>query len=453
MRCFNCGNNIDKGDICRKCGEDVGLYKRFLGTANLYYNHALEKAKERDLTGAIEDLKNCLSLNKQHINARNLLGLIYCEMGEKTLALKEWTISRRYKIDGNVADLYLDEFQAESLLADIDECMKLFNKSLWAMNAHDYVAARNNLRKVITLDSHMVKALNLLALIYIRENNYDRAMFFLNKVLRIDKGYPEARKYQDEIKQFIKTRKPQRVDIDNELLEGKIADPKNFEGGKFEGRTRNLSNIDFSSYFVSSVCIVIGLVLGIFFMTLIWKPSAISKMDDKYQDTIRGYEEKLATLDSDILQQQIDDLQRQLENTNQSEPGVISAYESLVQSMQLYVDKDYINAKKVFDDIQVPENIDFQKVYSQYAQVCSSITSMLNQQGNIAFEKEDYPAAINNFRTSLELDSNNPQVIYYTGVCYVRIGDQNRANQYFTDVIERFPDSDFVASAKSARGY
>lgn len=45
--------------------------------SNSFYNAGLERAKRRDLTGAVEYLKKCLNLNKYHIDARNLLGLIY----------------------------------------------------------------------------------------------------------------------------------------------------------------------------------------------------------------------------------------------------------------------------------------------------------------------------------------------------------------------------------------
>ena len=44
----------------------------------------------RNLSGAIVSLKNSLKFNKYNIDARNLLGLIYCETGEVVDALSEW---------------------------------------------------------------------------------------------------------------------------------------------------------------------------------------------------------------------------------------------------------------------------------------------------------------------------------------------------------------------------
>ena len=79
--------------------------------SNSFYNAGLELAKRRDLTGAVEYLKKCLNLNKYHIDARNLLGLIYYEMGEAALALKEWVISKNLRHRGNIADDYIRDMR------------------------------------------------------------------------------------------------------------------------------------------------------------------------------------------------------------------------------------------------------------------------------------------------------------------------------------------------------
>ena len=65
--------------------------------ANGYYNRGLELAKARDLSGAAECLKRALQFNKYHTDARNLLGLIFYEMGETSDALVQWVISIQTK--------------------------------------------------------------------------------------------------------------------------------------------------------------------------------------------------------------------------------------------------------------------------------------------------------------------------------------------------------------------
>ena len=70
--------------------------KKIRLAANSFYNAGLERAQRRDLTGAVYCLKKCLNLNKYQVDARNLLGLIYYEMGEVSEALVQWVISMNF---------------------------------------------------------------------------------------------------------------------------------------------------------------------------------------------------------------------------------------------------------------------------------------------------------------------------------------------------------------------
>lgn len=107
MRCYKCGCVLSANDTCAKCGTDVSIYKKTARVSDIYYNKGLEKARVRDLSGAIETLKVSLMINKYNINARNLLGLIYCEMGEVVEALSQWVMSKNLAPDDNVAESYI----------------------------------------------------------------------------------------------------------------------------------------------------------------------------------------------------------------------------------------------------------------------------------------------------------------------------------------------------------
>lgn len=97
MKCFNCGADLKDSEYCSQCGADVKLYSRMLKLSNAYYNEGLEKAKVRDLSGAVLALRESLKINKKNTNARNLLGLVYYEMGMAVEALTQWIISRSFQ--------------------------------------------------------------------------------------------------------------------------------------------------------------------------------------------------------------------------------------------------------------------------------------------------------------------------------------------------------------------
>ena len=89
MRCANCNTELNNTDICPGCGRNVRTYKKMVSLSNRLYNEGLEKASVRDLSGAVASLRQSLKLDKNNIDARNLLGLIYYETGEVVAALSE----------------------------------------------------------------------------------------------------------------------------------------------------------------------------------------------------------------------------------------------------------------------------------------------------------------------------------------------------------------------------
>ena len=62
MKCYKCNSELDNSsDYCLKCGADVSVYRIVVRTSNTYYNQGLEKAKVRDLSGAVRALGQVLA--------------------------------------------------------------------------------------------------------------------------------------------------------------------------------------------------------------------------------------------------------------------------------------------------------------------------------------------------------------------------------------------------------
>ncbi len=151
MKCYNCGCRLSEKDFCTNCGADVARYKNIIRTSNRCYNDGLERANVRDLSGAIVSLRQCLKLNKNHIDARNLLGLIYFETGEVVPALTEWVISKNMRANKNVADDYLDAVQSnQSRLEIINQTIKKFNQALAYCRTDSNDLAIIQLKKVLS---------------------------------------------------------------------------------------------------------------------------------------------------------------------------------------------------------------------------------------------------------------------------------------------------------------
>lgn len=131
MFCYNCGCHLSEHDFCTSCGADVSLYKKIMCMSNRFYNDGLEKAGVRDLTGAINSLRQSLKFNKNNIEARNLLGLVYFETGEVVAALSEWVISKNMRPEKNIADDYINMLQSNAARLDaINQTIKKYNQAL-----------------------------------------------------------------------------------------------------------------------------------------------------------------------------------------------------------------------------------------------------------------------------------------------------------------------------------
>ena len=136
MLCVKCGATLQDPEYCSACGTDIKIYQKLIRLSNTYYNMGLEKARVRNLSGAVQDLKNSLKLNKEHISARNLLGLIYYETGEVVSALTEWIISKNLEPNKNIADEYIRAIQnnparLETINQTIKKCTVSREAMIW----------------------------------------------------------------------------------------------------------------------------------------------------------------------------------------------------------------------------------------------------------------------------------------------------------------------------------
>ena len=202
MNCMNCGAFlVDKDlDYCPKCGCNVLIQKKVDYLSRQYYNQGLEKASVRDLSGAINCLKQSLMYNKHNIQARNLLGLVYFETGEVVAALSEWVISKNLQPSRNLASEYINKLQANSnKLEAINETIRKYNDALnLCREGHEDMAAIR-LKKILTQNSKLIKGYHLLALVQMKEGEYNKARRTLRRAAKIDKTNTTTLRFLSEI--------------------------------------------------------------------------------------------------------------------------------------------------------------------------------------------------------------------------------------------------------------
>jgi tetratricopeptide (TPR) repeat protein len=451
MKCFNCGAVLKTTDYCSQCGADVKLYRRMLHLSNAYYNEGLEKAKVRDLTGAVVSLRQSLKINKRNTDARNLLGLVYFEMGEVVDALSQWIISRSFQSQKNLADYFIEDVQNNpARLETINTTIRKYNQSLVYCEQGSYDLAVIQLKKVLSMNGNLLRAHLLLALLYIKTENYGRAKNELKRVLVIDRTNTTALRYSREL----------------EELTGKQPVPKEEEQNNKDAIAYTSGNetiiqpvgVKDNSWLHSIMNIGLGLIIGAAVMWFLVFPAQqkgqsgdLNKAIAEYSDQV---ESKNAALES--LQKEMDALQEKYDKAEQaSEEAVQKAegYENLLKAYGLYDAKDAAGALEQLESISQDDlNDDAKALYNMLmSEVGAEAVKTLFQSGYAAYQSEDYETAITDLQKCYDLDQNATQTdaMYFLARSYHKAGDIENAKIYYQKVIEEQPNTKKATDAAS----
>ncbi|HWT26678.1 MAG TPA: tetratricopeptide repeat protein [Mobilitalea sp.] len=462
MICPNCGNNMsDKRKRCERCGTDLTLYKKILRTSNLYYNDGLAKAKVRDLSGAIKSLKSSLELNKTNTDARNLLGLIYFEMGETVAALSEWVISKHFKAVDNDADEYINKVQSNPTKLDsLNQAIKRYNNALTFSKQGSDDLAMIQLKKVTQLNPHFIRAYQLLALLYMKAGDNERAKKCLIKAGKIDVSNTTTLRYMREL----------------EVAAAAQKDPdSNPEAEQSSSIASTIMPI--SSYkedkpnIMAFVNLVIGVIIGVAVTAFLVIPSIKKDMtadqNSSYVDYNSGLagqqdkDQKIKQLqqDNDGLNKKVDQLQTEIDNF-QVPDDKTALYEPLFDVANQYnaemakpeKDRDFtaIADKLLAVDETKLESASAKTLYDNMKSAMYPIVTLIHYtNGHDKYSAGKYADAITELKKAIDFDPQNVDAIYFMARSYDRSGDVVNATTYYNQVINNFPNSKRVPDAKN----
>ena len=187
MLCPNCQAPIDPGQNCFACGVDSDLFIGVMRLSDRLYNQGLERLRAFDFYHGIEYLTKSVAINKNNVPARNLLGLALFEVGHVGDALKHWIISHNLLKDANPAIKYINHVhESRRAIERFSDAVVMYNKALNHIRQANDDLAIIQLKKAIEINPKFVDALNLLTLCHLIQNNKDRALSIIDRVLAID---------------------------------------------------------------------------------------------------------------------------------------------------------------------------------------------------------------------------------------------------------------------------
>ena len=451
MRCIYCNTPLGAMIYCPGCGADVSLEKRIGRISNLLYNRALEKASVRDLSGAISTLKQSLKFNKENIDARNLLGLCYYETGEVVSALSEWVISKNLQEEGNLAEHFLNRLQNDRNHLDvINQSIRKYNQSLeYCQQSHEDMAVMQ-LKKVVSSNPKFVRAQQLLALLYMKRQEYEKARRLLRKSAAIDntntttlrylseieavtgKTYAFGSRRKKEVQEKEETGSTLRYISGNEM----IIQPTTFRD---------------SSTIATFINIGLGILLGGALIWFLAVPASRQRIQEDANRQVTDANLKLATGTAQLqdLQDEITGYEEKIQAANQERDTALrkaESYDELLTAAGRYVAGEQVAAVEALGDISEEDLEGSAKTL--YDNMKGSVSEVLFNQyytaGTTAYAGRDYTTAAEQLTLAVETDENGEQLnyfnaLYYLGFAYYNLSDFTKADEVFNRLMEKFP--------------
>lgn len=456
MNCTNCNTPLINTYMCPKCGQKDELARKIIFASNWHYNQGLAKTKVRDLTGATNSLLMSLKYNKRNTQARNLLGLIYYQIGEIVNALGEWVISVHFQPENNVANTYIKAIQNNpGKLQFSNRIIQKYNMALEYLEQGNMDMAIIELKKAINLNPNYIRAYQLMGLLYFKTKQYAAARKVLVRSLKIDRNNITSLRYIKEIdavageKARLKTRRKDGFTQINDPNPVVIEEKK------------DVRYTDFNTGLLSIVNVIIGVVIGAAVVWLLLVPSVKKSQVTKYNQAVVEYSSKISEnnklissyekensdleAENKVLQDQINAMGNS-QNASGSEADLYKAIKEYIAGNEgeagqylADVDEDSLSSEDAKD------------IYTTiYEATKSSAENALVNTGYTAFQNQEYMEAIEAYEKALNLNSGNLDAIYYIGASYQRLADLDNAMNYYNKLIDEYPSSTQAAQAQEA---
>ena len=447
MICYRCGGDAGRNDICPHCNADIKIFQKVERASNSYYNDGLQKAQVRNLSGAIISLRQALKLYKYNTQARNLLGLVYYEMGEVVDALSEWVISANYKPEDNLAINYLREIKENrSQLDAVNQTIKKYNQALLYCRQDSRDLAIIQLKKVLSLNPKLVKGHQLLALLYMQEKQPEKAKRALRDAGRIDTDNTTTLRYLKEVNRQLKEKgkdnKPKNDDlISYQSGNETIIMPKRFRESSLGGTL---------GY------ILIGLIVGVAATVFLIVPGVKSKIKEDAKNSLLDANDTISNNAITIsdLERQIEDLQNEIdesESKDSEEKAKTAAYEDLLNAYVAYSSEDTVSAGSYL------EKIDSSMLSGQALETYNTINdsvsaTYLEDLYNEAYgyyTAYDYENAAKSFQKIVDQDESykDGSAAYYLAQSYRKLEKMEDAKKYYQYILDNYPGTEKANTA------
>ena len=451
MICPRCGGRVPESrNCCESCGADLTVYRKIMRLSNSYYNRGLERAGVRDLSGAVQFLKKSLGMNKKNTEARNLLGLVFLEMGETVAALGEWVVSKHFQPEDNRADDYMEQVQSNPAKLDaMNQAIKKYNIALEAAKQGGDDLAILQLKKAVSLHPNFIRARQLLALLYLHAGERERAKKQLMFAAQRDVGNTVTLRY---LKEVLEPAAEEHGAEEEPVSENPI---RLAPGG---GYTEDKPNV------MAWVTLVVGALLGVLVTFFLIVPTARKNIRAEFDKEQLDYSSELRIKEAALtsIEKEAELWRKKYEETARELEGIHipvydeHAYDALFQALTTWQaiswqeEPDAEELLALAGELAAVEperlkNAEAAALYQKLrTQVYGQIAEPAYRTGRDAYSDKDYERAVQYLQTAYDYGYRDDRCLYYLGRSYQGVKRYEEAAVYYRQLRKEYPESSFA---------
>ncbi len=356
----------------------------------------------------------------------------------------------------------IERFSQENQVSEkIIDSVKAYNKAIEYLKTGSEDIAMIELKRVIAVNPDFYEAVNLLGLCYAYTNQLDKAQELFGKVVQGENTVLKAADYLN----FVTSGESGLLKKSSRLVKSNERQKKPATARKETGKKEEHSGgAEVREEYIllkklgdqlkkPSVALafnlfgVVCLIAAVIFFAMAARGSGKAPIDNEPAGNT------VANVDYDRVLAENQELQKQLDAANlQLKQHKLSA--DLSQVSSLSSQKKYIEASDKLSTIPVEElNTDLKKRYDSLKKdVDLRAATLLTTQGNTLYNSKKYQEAIEKLEKVFKLGdkwSFGDKALYILGKSYVQQGDKQKGAEAYEKLINQYPKSSYVKSAKS----
>lgn len=389
--------------------------------------------------------------------ARNLLGLVYFEIGETVAALSQWIVSNNLQQENNIAEDYIKVLQSnQSKLDGINQTIHKYNLSLEYCRQNSEDLAIIQLKKLLSVNGHLVKGHQLLALLYMKQNAYEKAKKQLHKAIQIDSNNTTTLRFIKELNEMSNVKKvvPVSKKYDEEQIQVLNSSENQIAYRNGNEMIIQPAVVKEHTGIRTMIDIIIGLAVGVALMWFLVMPAFVKNEKDETSQEGNGKYEELQKKNAEVdeLNNTIASLQSQLDEANGSlagytgESGIIPKMEALLSAAKTYAAGD---VPGTFDILVATDRTGLSEGAAAYWQEMYNVCSkqMKDEAESLYTQGTNTAKAIEYYEKLLTIEPTNEELMYHCACAYKKANRKQDAINMLTQLMQQSPTGSYASKA------